>query len=73
MFFISKKIWFQLLRTLRCCLCASFFKAVCKLVSFKSYGFSTGLVHVKMMVVFVTRVQHLAETFLRKLRCGKGQ
>jgi len=31
------------------------------------------LAHVKAIAVFVTRVQYLAETLLRKIRCGKTQ
>jgi len=40
---------------------------------FKSYGVTTGLVHVKIIAVFITGVQYLAETFLRKIRRGKHQ
>jgi len=32
---------------------------------------STGLVHVKMIAVFITRVQHLSETFPSRIRRGK--
>jgi len=43
---------------------------VCQL---KSYGVSTGLVHVKKIAVFITHVQYLAETFLSNIRRGKLQ
>jgi len=39
----------------------------------KSYGVSTGLVHVKMIAVFITNVQYLAVTLLSKIRRGKRQ
>jgi len=39
----------------------------------KSYGVPTGLVHVKMIAVFITNVQYLAETLLSKIRRGKRQ
>ena len=59
------------MRTLRLCLFASFFKALCKLVSFKSYGVSTGFVHVTTIVVFIMRVQaYLAKTLLSKNAVG---
>jgi len=41
--------------------------------SAKSCGDSTGLVHVKTIAVFVTRVQYLAETLLSKIGSGKRQ
>jgi len=31
------------------------------------------LAHVKAIAVFITRVQYLAETLLRKIRCRKTQ
>jgi len=34
----------------------------------RSYDVSTGLMHVKPIAVFITRVQYLAETLLRKIR-----
>ena len=37
----------------------------------KSYGVSTGLVYVKTIAVFVTRVQYLAETLLSNVYCRK--
>jgi len=36
-----------------------------------SYGVSTGLVHVKTIAVFITNLQHLAETLLSNTRRGK--
>jgi len=36
-------------------------------------GISTGLVHVKTIAVFFTRVQFLAENFISKVRHGKCQ
>ena len=53
------------MQTLQWCLSASFLKAGCKLVSFPD------LVHVKAIAVFITRVQYLAETLLRKNAVGK--
>ena len=48
----------------------SFFKASCKLASL--YGFSTGLVHVKTIAVFIMH-QQTAETLLSNIRRGKLQ
>jgi len=59
------------MRTLQWCLSASFFKAGCKLVSFK-WSFPD-FVHVKAIAVFITHVQSLAETLLREIRHGKPQ
>jgi len=39
----------------------------------KSYGVSTGRVHVKIIAVFITNVHYLAETLLSKIRSGKRQ
>jgi len=39
----------------------------------KSYGVSTGLVHVKAIMLFIMHVQYLVETLLSKIRRGKPQ
>jgi len=39
----------------------------------KSHGVSTGLVHVKMIAVFITNVQYFPETLLSKIRRRKRQ
>jgi len=39
----------------------------------KSYGISTSFVHVKMIMMFITNVQYLAETFLNNICRGKCQ
>jgi len=39
----------------------------------KSYGISTGLVHVKTIAVFFSGVQYSAESLLSKIRRGKRQ
>jgi len=39
----------------------------------KSYGVFTGLVHVKMIAVFITNVQYFPETLLSKIRRRKRQ
>jgi len=57
------------MRTLRCCLSESSLPVG----QLKSYDISTGPVHVKTIVAFITRVQYLAETLLRKIRRGKRQ
>jgi len=63
------------MRTLRWCLSARFLKAVCILQvgQIKSSAVSNGLAHVKKIAVFITLVQHLAETLLSKIRRGKRQ
>jgi len=56
------------MQTLPMVLSDSFFKASCKLASL--YGFSTGLVHVKTIAVFIMH-QQTAETLLSNIRRGK--
>jgi len=55
------------MRTSRWCLSASFFKAGCKLVSLSGFP---DVAHIKAIAVFITRVQYLAETLLRKYVVG---
>jgi len=54
-------------------LSVSVFKSRLQVGQPKLYGVSLGLVHIKTISVFLTRVQSLAETLLRKIRRGKFQ
>jgi len=56
MFFISKNSLFQLMRTLRWRLSLSFLKNELPVGQFK-YGNSSVLLYVKIITVFVTRMQ----------------
>ena len=67
MLFISKKQLVPNNANLSMVFICKLFQSNWQVGQLKSYGVSTGLVHVKMVAVFITNVQHLAETLLSKI------
>jgi len=51
----------------------TFFRSRLQVSQLESYGVSLGIVHVKTIVVFITRMQYLAESLLSNIRRGKLQ
>ena len=56
MLFISKSSWFQLLQILPLAFYLWVFWSSLQVGQINSYGVSTGLLHVKMIAVFITHV-----------------
>jgi len=73
MLFISKKQLVPNYANLAMVFICKLFQSNLQVGQPKSYGVSTGLVHVKMIAVFITNVKYLAETLLSKIRRGKRQ
>jgi len=73
MLFISKKQLVPNNANLAMVFICKLFQSNLQVGQLKSYGVPTGLVHVKMIAVFITNVQYLAETLLSKIRRGKRQ
>ena len=66
MFFISKKQLVPSNANLAMVFICKLLQSNFQVGQLKFYGVSTGLVHVKMIAVFITNVQYLAESFLSK-------
>jgi len=73
MLFVSKKRLVPNNSNLAMVFICKLFQSNLQAGQLKSYGISTGLVHVKMIAVFITNVQYLAETLLSKICHGKCQ
>jgi len=73
MLFTSKKQLVPNNANLKMVFICKLFQSNLQVGQLKSYGVSTGLVHVKAIMLFIMHVQYLVETLLSKIRRGKPQ